>query len=551
MNWLEELIRPDLRSFVPYRCARSEGDAHPIGIDANEFPWPPFSPNAAQWKPNRYPEAQPRELLERLAAIWNVGTDSILLTRGSDEGIDTLVRLFCCAGRDQVLICPPTYGMYKVAAAIQGADVLEVPLQGDRQLDVAAICRKCTPATRLIFIPSPNAPMGHLMTRADMRSLCETRAGKSLIVVDEAYIEFAPEPAGMLPELGARPNLVLLRTLSKAHALAGERIGAVIASSGVIEHLRKILAPYPLTRSSIGVALDALGPNGFIQNAERRRLLVSERERMAKLLPQSPWVEYVFPSVANFLLVQTEDSAALVRHLQKFGILARDRGREVANTVRLSIGTPEENGLVLEALGIGHAQTAPAQRLFSFRRETGETAIDVTVNLDACNFLEIDTGIAFFDHMLSQLAAHGGFGLELHCRGDLGIDQHHTIEDCALALGEALKAALGAKAGIARFGFNAPLDEALAHVAIDLSGRPYLVFRGALPAEKIGQMSSEMVPHFFRSLATALGATVHITVDGANTHHMVEAIFKATARALRQAFRREDGTGIPSTKGIL
>jgi histidinol-phosphate aminotransferase len=555
MTWLEDLMRPDLRSFVPYRSARREsaGFAAAIGIDANEFPWPPFSPAATRWKPNRYPEAQPKELLRRLAAIWNVEPNCILLARGSDEGIDTLLRLFCRAGHDRVLICPPTYGMYKVAAAVQGADLLEVPLTRDRQLDVASICETCTPATKLIFIPSPNAPMGHLMARADILSLCAARAGKSLIVADEAYIEFAPEPAGMLPDLADHPNLVILRTLSKAHALAGERIGAVIAAPCVIENLQKILAPYPLTQSSIHVALDALGPNGLVQNGERRRLLVTERERMAELLPRSPWIEGIFPSVANFLLVQTKDSAALVRRLQKFGILARDRDREVPNTVRLSIGTPEENNLVLQALGVQPSQTTPITipRLFSFRRETGETSIDVTVDLDRRNFLKIDTGIGFFDHMLCQLAAHGGFGLELHCKGDLKIDQHHTIEDCALALGKALKGALGSKTGIARFGFTAPLDEALAQVTVDLSGRPYLVFTGALPAEKIGEMNSEMVPHFFRSLATALGATIHISVQGANTHHMTEAIFKATGRGLRQAFRHEGGAHVPSTKGVL
>jgi histidinol-phosphate aminotransferase/imidazoleglycerol-phosphate dehydratase/histidinol-phosphatase len=395
--------------------------------------------------------------------------------------------------------------------------------------------------------------MGHLMARADILALCDKRAGKSLIVVDEAYIEFAPDAAGMLPDLADHSNLVILRTLSKAHALAGERIGAVIGSPDLIESLRKILAPYPLTQSSIGVALDALGPNGLIQNAERRRLLISERERMAEILPQSPWVERIFPSVANFLLVKASDSAALVQHLQTLGILARDRNREVPGTVRLSIGTVEENNLVLQAFGIELAQSTPIQvpRLFSFRRKTRETSIDATVNLDERRFLRIATGIGFFDHMLAQLATHGGFGLELHCNGDLEIDQHHTIEDCALALGEALKGALGNKNGIARFGFTAPLDEALAQVAVDLSGRPYLVFAGMLPAEKVGEMNSEMVPHFFRSLATALGATIHISVAGANTHHMTEAIFKATGRALRLAFRHELGAGIPSTKGVL
>jgi imidazoleglycerol phosphate dehydratase HisB len=238
--------------------------------------------------------------------------------------------------------------------------------------------------------------------------------------------------------------------------------------------------------------------------------------------------------------------------LKQFGILARDRHGDIPNTVRLSVGTPAENNLVLQALGVSVTETAAqlTPRLFSSRRATKETAIDVTVNLDAPNFLAVDTGIGFFDHMLAQLASHGGFGLELHCKGDLEIDQHHSIEDCALALGEALKGALGDKRGIARFGFFAPLDEALAQVTIDLSGRPYFVFTGTLPAEAVGEMASEMVPHFFRSLATAMGAAIHVTVQGDNTHHMVEASFKATGRALRAAFRQE-GQSIPSTKGVL
>ena len=274
---------------------------------------------------------------------------------------------------------------------------------------------------------------------------------------------------------------------------------------------------------------------------------------MAKLLPQSPHVINVFPSVANFLLVQTKDSKAFMQHLRRFGILPRDRSSEIPNTVRLSIGTPEENDLVLQALGIACEGAAKqlTPRLFSTHRGTKETAIDVTVNLDAPNFLDIATGIGFFDHMLAQLASHGGFGMEINCKGDLEIDQHHSIEDCALALGETLKAALGDKRGITRFGFHAPLDEALAQVTIDLSGRPYFVFTGAFPAQTVGTMSSDMVPHFFRSLATAMGASIHVTVQGENTHHMVEASFKATGRALREAFRREGGNAIPSTKGVL
>jgi imidazoleglycerol-phosphate dehydratase/histidinol-phosphatase len=183
-------------------------------------------------------------------------------------------------------------------------------------------------------------------------------------------------------------------------------------------------------------------------------------------------------------------------------------------------------------------------------RKTRETDIRVRVNLDRTAPVAIATGIGFYDHMLEQVARHGGFALELTCVGDLQIDEHHTVEDCALALGQALREALGDKVGIARFGFVLPMDEARAQVAIDLSGRAYAVFEGKFGRESVGGLPTELVPHFFRSLADALGAAVHVQVQGDNSHHMVEACFKATGRALRQAVRIE-GTELPSSKGVL
>ncbi|HLQ08502.1 MAG TPA: imidazoleglycerol-phosphate dehydratase HisB [Steroidobacteraceae bacterium] len=183
-------------------------------------------------------------------------------------------------------------------------------------------------------------------------------------------------------------------------------------------------------------------------------------------------------------------------------------------------------------------------------RETNETRVEVRVDLDAALPLQIGTGIGFFDHMLAQLARHGGFALELSCRGDLHVDEHHTVEDCALALGQALRRALGSRAGIARYGFLLPMDEAEARVAIDLSGRAFAQFSGHFPRETVGALPTELVPHFFRSLAEALGAALHVSVTGENTHHMIEACFKGVGRALRQALQRE-GTELPSTKGIL
>ncbi|HNR22421.1 MAG TPA: bifunctional histidinol-phosphatase/imidazoleglycerol-phosphate dehydratase HisB [Steroidobacteraceae bacterium] len=183
-------------------------------------------------------------------------------------------------------------------------------------------------------------------------------------------------------------------------------------------------------------------------------------------------------------------------------------------------------------------------------RSTRETTISVAVDLDATGPVRALTGIGFFDHMLEQIAKHGGFSLELECQGDLHVDEHHTIEDCALALGAVLRQALGDKRGIGRYGFLLPMDEARAQVAIDLSGRAYAVFEGRFGRDQVGGLPSELVPHFFRSLADSLGASIHVSVTGENTHHMIEACFKGVGRALRQALRRE-GADLPSTKGVL
>jgi imidazoleglycerol-phosphate dehydratase/histidinol-phosphatase len=189
-------------------------------------------------------------------------------------------------------------------------------------------------------------------------------------------------------------------------------------------------------------------------------------------------------------------------------------------------------------------------RQASVRRATNETRIEVHVDLDAPGGSSVSTGIGFFDHMLDQLAAHGDFRLELSCSGDLEIDEHHTVEDCALALGQALDRALGDRRGIGRYGFVLPMDESLAQVAIDLSGRPAIVFQADFPRDRVGQLSTEMVRHFFASLSQSLRAALHLEVRGENTHHMVEALFKGAGRALQPALARR-GTGMPSTKGSL
>lgn len=195
-------------------------------------------------------------------------------------------------------------------------------------------------------------------------------------------------------------------------------------------------------------------------------------------------------------------------------------------------------------------QLTQQDRYAKVNRVTKETNIVAEVNLDHPNPITIATGLGFFDHMLEQLAKHGGFSLVLQAKGDLHIDEHHTVEDVAITLGQALKKALGEKLGIARYGFLLPMDESLAQIAIDLSGRPYFVFEGNFDREKVGDLPTELVPHFFRSLAESLAATIHIKVQGENSHHMIESIYKGTGRALRLAFTKQ-GDELPSTKGIL
>jgi imidazoleglycerol-phosphate dehydratase/histidinol-phosphatase len=207
-------------------------------------------------------------------------------------------------------------------------------------------------------------------------------------------------------------------------------------------------------------------------------------------------------------------------------------------------GRAQETWPAIAARIVGNARRA------RLHRKTKETDISVEVDLSREGPIEIATGLGFFDHMLEQIAKHGGFALNLKCRGDLQIDEHHTVEDCALTLGAALREALGDKRGIARYGFLLAMDEAEAQVALDLSGRPYFVWQGTFNRERIGELPTELVPHFFRSLAEALGAALHITVRGDNSHHMIESCFKGVGRSLRQAIRLE-GAEIPSSKGSL
>jgi histidinol-phosphate aminotransferase/imidazoleglycerol-phosphate dehydratase/histidinol-phosphatase len=282
---------------------------------------------------------------------------------------------------------------------------------------------------------------------------------------------------------------------------------------------------------------------------ERIARIKADRERLAGLLAGSPIVKSIRSGGGNFLFLEVEEPEALSARLRSLGIRVRFRPNAAPGGVRLTIGTDEENEAALSALGVPTDERP--RRRGEVVRDTKETQIAVAIDLDTPSPRRIDSGIPFFDHMLDQIAAHAGFSLTLACKGDLEIDGHHSIEDCAIAFGSALSKALGERRGIGRFGFSLPMDETEAHVLIDLSGRPYSVFEGSFEASHIGAYPTEMTRHVFRSLADSLGAAIHVRVTGDNDHHKTEACYKAFGRALRQAVTREGGDVLPSTKGVL
>jgi imidazoleglycerol-phosphate dehydratase/histidinol-phosphatase len=246
----------------------------------------------------------------------------------------------------------------------------------------------------------------------------------------------------------------------------------------------------------------------------------------------------------------------LVRHWLGDGVLDRarsavvgDRDSDLEFARNIGVrGVRIGDALDWKAIAAG---LLDAPRRAHVARTTRETRVVVDLDLDDGTRAPIASGIGFLDHMLDQIATHGGFRLALDCRGDLGVDEHHTVEDCALALGQGVRDALGERRGIGRYGFTLPMDDACASVALDLSGRAFFAFDGAFPRAEVGGLPTELVPHFFRSLADALGANLHLSVRGDNAHHMVEACFKVVGRALRQAIARDGSTTAPSSKGVL
>ena len=545
MNLATRLARPEILALPAVDIAGAPLPGT-IRLDANENPFPTLV--AGQPSINRYPEPQPGALRQRLADLYGVAPPNLWVARGSDDAIDLLIRAFCRPGVDSVATVEPTFSAYAQFARIQDAQVVSAWLTDAFGFDADAVLAEVAPATpKLLFLCAPNNPTGSAVDPADIRRIAAALP-ETLVVADEAYGEFSDQPS-LAAEAGTIPNLVVLRTLSKAYGLAGARIGCAIAAPGIIEMIARVSPPYPLPTPSIRAALDALGPERMPVHAERVARLIADRDELAGKLAGVSEIERV-RSGGNFLFLEVADPAALARRLAAAAVRVRFRPNAAPGGVRVTIGTAAENAALLAVFGIA-VTTGPGRRA-DVVRDTKETRIALSLDLDRAEPRSIDSGIPFYDHMLDQVAAHGGFSLTLACSGDLAIDPHHSIEDIAIALGQALREALGDKRGIGRFGFALPMDETSAEVLIDLSGRPFCKFEGEFLTPAVGGLPTEMVPHVFRSIADSLGAAIHVRVIGDNDHHKVEACFKAFGRALRSGLAIDSARDtLPSTKGML
>jgi histidinol-phosphate aminotransferase len=341
---LDKLVRPNIKTLKPYSSAKDEytGDAK-ILLDANENS---LGSPLTKWY-NRYPDPYQQKLKDKLAFVKQIAANQIFIGNGSDECIDILFRTFCEPGKDNIIICPPTYPMYEVSANINDIAIQKAPLLSDYQLNLAHIEQLVNPNTKIIWICSPNNPTGNSLDRIDIETILNHFEG--IVVVDEAYINFSKQKS-FVQSLIDYPNLVVLQTLSKAWGLAGLRLGMCFASPQVIGFMNKVKAPYNINIVTQELALQALEEVGQVN--DMIKLLVDMRNALAQVIASMPHVIQVFPSDTNFILVKIPKARQLYEYLLSQGIIVRDRSalELCEDSLRITVGTEQENTLLVDAM---------------------------------------------------------------------------------------------------------------------------------------------------------------------------------------------------------
>lgn len=346
---IQALARQNVRELTPYQSARRLGGNGDVWLNANEYAIAPQFELTAQTF-NRYPECQPALVINRYAAYAGVDPEQVLVSRGADEGIELLIRAFCEPGKDAILYCPPTYGMYSVSAETIGVQARTVAAKADWSLDLPAI-EAALDGVKLVYVCSPNNPTGNLIDPAELRAVLEMTRGRAIVAIDEAYIEFCPQATvtGWLQEY---PHLAVLRTLSKAFALAGLRCGFTLGNSELIALLMKVIAPYPLSTPVADIAAQALAPEGLAIMRQRVAEVSENRAWLMAELNQCDCVEQVFQSETNYVLARVTASSAVFKNLWDQGIILRDQNKQpgLSGCLRITIGTRQELQRVIGAL---------------------------------------------------------------------------------------------------------------------------------------------------------------------------------------------------------
>ena len=488
-----------------------------LRYDQNTPPVPgvPLVPLAESFaRLNEYPDGTYRALREAAAGYCGVTAEQIVVGAGADDLIAVCARTYLAPGRTAA-ISPPTYALYGLASQIEGAEVVTEPGGAD-----------------VIWVCNPNNPTGELLEQSRIAELARENPGAA-VVVDEAYFEYCGESS--VPLIEEHPNVIVLRTLSKAFGFASLRVGYAVASPEVAAELELRRAPANVSGPAAAIAAAALrDPRLDVEET------ISERGRVRGALLAAG---HECPATAtNFVFVPCDP--ALGERLEARGLVVRI----FREGIRITLRRPRENDVVLAALG---ASTEPAASRSAFvSRVTTETALRLSLDLDGRGHAHVRTGVGFLDHLLILAVFHAGFDLELVAGGDLDVDDHHLVEDVLAAFGTALADALGERGGIARYGSaTVPMDEARATAAVDLVRRPHAEVSLRFGGDRVGGLALSLLPHALERLAMAGGFTMHVESAGADDHHVAEAAFKALGRALGEACASGDA-GVRSTKGL-
>ncbi len=346
------LARPEIVAMKPYSSARSEAAAEGVLLNANESPWSLTNADSKDINPstdqmNRYPEPQPQLLISRLAMLYGVCPSQLLVTRGSDEGIDLLTRVFCRAGKDSILQNTPAFGMYRIAALTQGAKIVSIPRLAEAGFSIDTEKLFDTLETneriKLVFLTTPNNPTGDSIKQTFLLDLLEATRDQAIVVVDEAYAEFSKQPS-FAPLVSEYENLVILRTLSKAWAGAGLRCGSMIASPAVIDLMRRIIAPYPLATPVTELAVRLLEPKILEQQQRLLESIQINKQRLLGILEKQDYISDIWPGDANFILLRTEDADGLMQHCAKQKVILRAFKNEplLQQCIRITVGSDSD-----------------------------------------------------------------------------------------------------------------------------------------------------------------------------------------------------------------